>query len=921
MRPEKLTMSAFGPYAGKVTLDLTKLGQSGIYLITGDTGAGKTTIFDAITFALFGEASGQNRSPSMFRSKYAKPDMPTEVELEFTYGDKRYFIKRNPDYERPKSRGEGVTKENANAELHYPDGRVVTKVREVNNAVVEILGINRDQFTQIAMIAQGDFLKLLLASTDDRKKIFQKLFKTQNYAILQDRLKEETSKLESRYGEIKNSIRQYVGGIVCGDDAMEALDVAKAKNGEMTSDEIVALLEKLLAADEKEWQSVEADKAKKQAELDEVKTKIAKAQDAATAKEDLRKNEAEFAAASARKKPLEETLAAKQAEAEQAKTFTTEAAKIQARLPEYDELAEKQNAFEKNRKLTAETEMQIAGIEKAIGEMSAGIKGLEEEAAALQNAGEEKIKLGQERQKRQEDREKLEKLSREIDGALSLAAKFDGAVRVYLEKAETAERLDAEHKTGTKLYLDAQAGILAETLQDGAPCPVCGSTAHPKIAVKPENVPDKDALDRLQTELNRANDDANRARAEAGGIKGALTEKEENVKREIAAQLGGMSIEEAKTAIAEKQSAAFAEAAALDEKIAAAQKRVDRKTEIENLLPQKREALETAKSDQATRTSELAAKRAENELLQARIAALKANLAFESKTAAQSEIDALTAKAGAASAAYEKALAELSANNTLLASLLSAKEEIQKRIGDGAELDVETESERLQMLTENLSALGKKGNILFSRLSANRTSLDRIREQLDSIRQVEERWQWTKTLSDTANGRLAGKEKIMLETYIQMAYFDRILRRANTRLMIMSGGQYDLTRRREPESSRGQSGLDLNVLDHYNGSERSVNTLSGGESFKASLSLALGLSEEIQSMAGGIKLDTMFVDEGFGSLDGESLAQAIKALLSLAESNRLVGIISHVGELKERIDKQIVVTKDKTGGSSVSIVV
>ena len=249
MRPQKLIMSAFGPYAGKVELDLSVLGKSGLYLITGDTGAGKTTIFDAITYALFGEASGDNRDATMFRSKYADAQTPTEVELYFTYADKEYYVKRNPEYERPKTRGEGTTIEKPNAELHLPNGKVVTKLKEVNSAIVEILGIDKTQFTQIAMIAQGDFLKLLLATTDERKKIFQKLFATQNYHVLQERLKLESGRLGSEYDALRSSISQYINGIACDEDDVLSIKVQKAKANELPVSEIVELIEELIAAD------------------------------------------------------------------------------------------------------------------------------------------------------------------------------------------------------------------------------------------------------------------------------------------------------------------------------------------------------------------------------------------------------------------------------------------------------------------------------------------------------------------------------------------------------------------------------------------------------------------------------------------------------------------------------------------------
>lgn len=242
------------------------------------------------------------------------------------------------------------------------------------------------------------------------------------------------------------------------------------------------------------------------------------------------------------------------------------------------------------------------------------------------------------------------------------------------------------------------------------------------------------------------------------------------------------------------------------------------------------------------------------------------------------------------------------------------------QLKDAEEIDVDTEKKRQTELTTEKADLTKAITVISSRLDRNGEALKNIRKGSGRLTEVETKWTWVKALSNTANGNIGGKEKIMLETYVQMTYFDRILARANTRFMIMSGGQYELKRRIEAENNRSQSGLELDVIDHYNGTERSVKTLSGGESFKASLSLALGLSDEIQSSAGGIRLDTMFVDEGFGSLDDESLQQAMRALYGLTEGNRLVGIISHVSELKEKIDKQIVVTKEKSGGSRAEIV-
>ena len=249
MRPIKLTVSAFGPYAGKTILEMDKLGENGLYLITGDTGAGKTTIFDAITYALYGEASGENREPSMFRSKYAEATTPTEVELVFSYAGKTYTVTRNPEYERPKSRGEGFTTQKAEAQLIYPDGRVVAKQRDVDNAIRDIMGINRSQFLQIAMIAQGDFLKLLLAPTEERKKIFRQIFKTQLYQDLQDRLKKESGQLNDKCDAARNSIKQYIDGITCDENDVLSIEVEKAKNGLLPAKDVMDLIDRLLTQD------------------------------------------------------------------------------------------------------------------------------------------------------------------------------------------------------------------------------------------------------------------------------------------------------------------------------------------------------------------------------------------------------------------------------------------------------------------------------------------------------------------------------------------------------------------------------------------------------------------------------------------------------------------------------------------------
>ncbi len=921
MRPVYLKISAFGPYAGVTEFDFEKLGTGGLYLITGDTGAGKTTIFDAITYALYGDPSGNNREVSMLRSKYADESTPTEVELKFRYYGKEYTVKRNPEYERASKRGSGTTKQIANAEFIYPDGKVITKIKDVDNAVKSVIGIDRNQFCQIAMIAQGDFLKLLLAPTKERMQIFRHIFKTELYSTLQDRLRRESGSLADECETIKRSIAQYIGGIVCDIDSVTSLEVEKAKRGDLTTEDTVALIEGLISDDEDKEASLSENKATYQKELDEIKALITKARDIEAAKADLARNEEASAKLLENKVLFSDAYEKARAEETKIDYYSEEAAKIKATLSEYDELDLKQSELNKNQSFIETATKKAAALDERIATLEEEIKALIDEEKKLQKAGEDKLRLEAQRKDLTLESGKLDALRTSIGSLETAREKYQKAIRVYDEKASIAADADAVFKVSNKAYLDAQAGILADTLASGEPCPVCGSTEHPSIAVKPENAPTKMELDILQEKSTKANNESNTARESAGSLKGALDEKEKSATEGIKELLGDVSLEDASDSIEDKIAAIKSGVKDIDSKISEENKKIARKSEINDLLPRKTEEYENKQNEILDIRNEITRKSAESKTFEERIAELKAKLAFESKARAEEEIAALTRAADQIRSSIESAQKKLGECNEGIVSLKSAREEILKRLDGGAEIDLEKEAARQAVLEEKLDAIDKEEKTVHSRISANITCLENIKAKAGSLIESERKYAWVKALSNTANGNISGKEKIMLETYIQMNYFDRIVSRANSRLMIMTDGQYDLVRRKEALTKQSQSGLDLDVIDHYNGSQRSVKSLSGGESFKASLALALGLADEIQSSAGGIKLDTMFIDEGFGSLDEESLSQAMKALTSLADNNRLVGIISHVGELKQKIDKQIVVTKDKSGGSKAEIVV
>lgn len=921
MRPIKLKISAFGPYAGVTEFDFDKLGTGGLYLITGDTGAGKTTIFDAITYALYGDPSGNNRDTSMLRSKYADDSLPTEVELLFSYYGKEYTVRRSPEYERASKRGEGTTKQAAKAEIIFPDGKVINKNKEVDSAVKEIIGIDRNQFCQIAMIAQGDFLKLLLAPTKERMEIFRHLFKTELFSDLQERLKRESENLNNTCQTIRRSITQYIGGIVCDEEYPDFKSVEDARSGNMTTEDTLMLLETLIAADEAAEANTAEQKVAVQKDLDAVKARVAKAKDIALAKQDLQKNEAAFALQIEQKQLLDEKFESEKAKQPQLVELTEAAAKIKATLPEYGELQEKKALLNNNNTVLAQAAERIGSLEIKIKEYTNGIEKLTEELKVLSKSAEQQVEYKAERAAQAELAKKLSALKTNMASLVSAEKTYHTAIENYKSKAAKADEANILFKNANKMYLDAQAGILAQTLQDNMPCPVCGSVTHPDKAVRPENAPTKEDLDRLQEQVATANRAANTARESAGSLKGALDEKEISVRSEITQLLGDIPFESASVELETKLAEVNEKIRFLDTRIAETQQRIERKEKIEARLPKATEDLEKMKKNIEMLRDEVTAKTAQNGTLTERIAQLQENLTFASKTKAEEQILSLQMQAEQIRKSYETAQKNLNTCNEMLASLQSAKAEIAKRLDGADEVDLTVEAARQNELEEKQQKLTGIEKTIHGRLTVNRNALVNIKIKADDLIVAETDYARVKALSNTANGNISGKDKIMLETYIQADYFDRIIARANTRFMIMTGGQYDLVRRQDALNKHGQSGLDLDVIDHYNGSERSVRSLSGGESFKASLALALGLADEIQSSAGGIKLDTMFVDEGFGSLDEESLSQAMKALSSLADGNRLVGIISHVGELKQKIEKQIIVTKDKFGGSKAQIVV
>jgi exonuclease SbcC len=934
MRPLKLTLSAFGPYAGETVLELEKLGKGGLYLVTGDTGAGKTTLFDAITYALYDHSSGGVREGAMLRCKYADPKTPTFVELEFEVNGVRYTVRRNPEYTRPKVRGEGFTAEKADATLTYADGRPpVTKAKDVTAAVQEIIGLDYSQFSQIAMIAQGQFTKLLNASTEERSRIFRKLFRTQRYARLQDRLQEEASRLNQQRTAQNAKLDSLLSGVQYAPDDPDAAALA-ALSAQTEPETTLALLDALLTRQTAAQETAAAALKQTETELDGLQQQLGAARQAAQLAAQLTEKQAALAAAVPALEAARTESARHAGDAAQLDALTGQVTQAKAALSAYDALdalcREQKQAADAAQLARAQAAKKRAQLETLAAQLTAD----EQALAALEAAPTQKLALETQEKELAQRGEALATLQSRLAACQKLAQKARRAQEAYRTAAEAKAQAHARRDALDKAFLDAQAGVLARELTEGAPCPVCGSTHHPAKAQLPRTAPTQAQVDAAKQEADTADALAQTASTAAQSANAAADEARRSLRRDAESLLpqrftapdGPVQLTFAlmTTVLAEEADALHTAQAECTAALRQAEADCARRTALDadrQARTRQRPALEQAASD-ADRTA--AAQSARADALERQITDQRAALPCPQRADAQAALDALEAKRRTFRTGMEQAEAALLRAQQTHAAAKAAVDALLAQQAAAAKAVPEQPLEVLQARQAELSAartaLREQAQQLAAQLLPNRTAAENYRAAAAARAALEQRWQWVSALAATAGGTLTSKQKIKLEAYIQMNYLDRILRHANTRLMQMTAGQYELERI-GAENQRSQSGLDLGVIDHYNGTRRSVKTLSGGESFKASLALALGLSDEVQSAAGGIRLDTLFLDEGFGSLDDESLEQAMRVLAGLTEGDRLVGIISHVGALKDRIDRQVVVRKGRTGGSTVELVV
>lgn len=1021
MKPLKITMSAFGPYAGLTVIDFEKY-LNGLYIITGDTGAGKTTIFDAITFALYGEASTERRENSMLRSDFAGRDVKTFVELEFIYRGEVYKIYRNPSYKR-----EGLkTAETAKAELTYPDGNVRTGVKEVNSAVRDILGIDCGQFTQIAMIAQGDFLKLLLAGTEERGRIFREIFYTDFYRDFQDRLKLRCNETRKKYEELKSAIVNAMDGAVCDEtrkySALQAEDFMSIISDIVQSDassEIKTKEEERLLRKQSAELALSISNAEKNNELifalDREKEKLAvlerKNDEIEQYEKQLRrsadinyelvpvynrvKERREnvlrlYSVIEDKKKILEEKTAkinilekeysdCKNREKEM-NNLAVKAENLKNELDRYSELDmldhernETKKTLEAESARRDKTQNDILTATKNIADMKSELDGMR--TAEYEYEMTKRI-----REEKELDMERLNKTLRDYDI-------FNGHDRQYMTLKDEYMRLEAEcnkksdeYNKQYSLFLREQAGIIAGTLVEGKPCPVCGSTAHPQKAGKNDKAPS-------EAELNSLKEETDLIRTQCADCsKRALQKKNERDKAELDIRqfIAEFDKDDTNIEIALKQISDSIDDEYLKSKSA-------EKTANEILMKKKKYETDLTQFEKNMSELTLRLRNTEqtvNELktqigiLDGKIVSLKNLVTYESRDEAEKELRNLEQEykrfiniLEKTETEYKKCLRTADETRAVIENSeplageergkLEDDENVMWKLFDKFLISDETEiensvlsdekeseyrnavdeynnnknacAERIKVLGETIETNNKTdvdelkrlksetdkktdevlehANSIRARLSVNKQIMERVNIMRADMDRMSREYGMILNLSQTASGELSGQQKIAFEQYIQSAYFRSILNEANKRFGYMTNGRYELTRRDVSDNLKSKGGLEIDVFDNYTGKNRDVKTLSGGESFKASLCMALGLSEVIQRNAGGVKLESMFVDEGFGVLDSESLEQAVEVLTSLSCTDRMVGIISHISELKDRIDKKIVVKRNVSGST------
>lgn len=1051
MKPVKLIISAIGPYAGELPpIEFSAFEEKGLFLISGDTGAGKTTIFDAICFALYGTTSGTYRDTKNLRSEYAKDSAKSYVDFYFTHQGRAFHVWRQPSYERQKQRGSGVITEKERAVLYEEGQAPIEGLTQVNSAVKELLHIDEKQFKQIVMIAQGEFWDLLNAKTDQRTEILRTIFLTSGYKNIEYRLKDRMDASYKVKAKAEDSMIQHFQDVAANekDELFDELEEIKGRAGRSGSawnlDEILSLLERLALSDKEKLEHMKVDLKKAEAELEKNREALAlaktnngfieKRDKLEKEKEELENRKAEIDAISLLldrqkkatrnvqpfydawvKKCDEAALTQKRIKKAESdfETAVTDAKQAQSALddakkrePEADKCRQTISRIDDEEQKYHQKE-KLAGKQKELEELDQKIGTEETELKEYEKSLKEKIQALKEIVKELKDKptelagaknesEKLTELLADLDAVLNdkipnreeRRKKLSKKQKAFLGVREKYEEVLGKREEAEHILEDSRAGILAKKLVEGEKCPVCGSVHHPQPAKLKEFSISEGDFKKLQEEESALQEKKNTANTEAEKAKTLLEECEEQLRIMILdclenplldMETAGVSLEElikaageAKTQVETMSEENYKKCSSLEkdckalkkaekdcetaqgdeaeklhakrEELGENRKRVNRELTETNAILKTLESLrfsdwETAKKERKQAETkknrileditkaEEEKKKADNHVaaVTSEIKTWKGSLEQQEKdkadfrTKLDQEIGANEFSSVEEMLTYVVKEDEIALSDKMIAEYRQAVAANEKQLSDArvdAEGKVMIDMEGLKAVCDGQSAevdlIRKKCSNNENRIATNEEKQKRILDKRGELEEAQKENAICQRLYNLVKGT-TGNGKITLEQYIQAAGFDGIITAANRRLLPMSDGQYELYRQEDSLGRRSNNFLDLEVLDNYTGHRRPVGNLSGGESFKASLSLALGLSDTVSSNLGGIQMDALFVDEGFGTLDRKSIDSAMEILVNLTGSNKLVGIISHREELIENIPQQIKVRKTKDG--------
>ena len=951
MRPIQITLQAFGSYADLTVIDFTKTTEN-LFLISGNTGAGKTTIFDALVFALYGEASScQNHKEglilqSQFRPQDGKDLKETFVSLTFEENRQHYTVRRVPRQERAKKRGKGVTLINASVTLTLPDGSIYP-LKETDAKLRELIGLTKEQFMQIAMIAQGEFMELLRAKSDDKKKIFRKLFHTELYEEIVREVDRRRADCNQNIADMKMQFQTVISRLCLPPDREETGDLQEWKQEIedglfLHSEEFLSALQAWNLSLEQEVQTLTQNQAKAQQDRDLCRDAVQAAARLSDLFSHLEENEKERALLKQEEEQrLEAGLPPFEEEERQANVQWEQEAENYHRLRERVEKAlalfqQKEDAQKKCSLLEQKQKAACLTLSN-IQEEKNSLQGREEKTSSeLQLLERASIDLAEFQKQLQRSRElslqeqnlQLEKKNLlQAESALKEAQETYRRITLsYQQARQTSEQLRS-------LFLDAQAGLLAASLRDGSPCPVCGSKTHPHPFTLSAQTPlptesELKSAEKKTEDLRSKQEEASAAAEAAAATKNErqktcfssvqqLFLKANTFCRELGVSfvtapgptdLAQMS--EMENAIGMLLSASAKTVHERNEQLKERAKRAEELTSLLHLLreegKQKDLLLEEARSKAAEMEKALSAANSERLLLHA-------SSDFESRSAAEAYLQQAGEKEQAARSRFENAQAGAKRHADALLATKTKEQTLLKEIGDRKRPQTEALQQALCAAEEKLTILTECLQKQSHELQENRYALQELSSSSEARRHTFSEYERLDRLYKQMSGNISGS-RMDLETYVQRLYLSKILSSANKRFQEMSGGQYTFRMIRIASAGEGRNkGLDLMVYSSVTGKEREIRTLSGGESFMAALSLALGMADQIQNASSAVHLDMMFIDEGFGSLDDLARSKSIRVLKEMADSHRLIGIISHVTELKQEIGNQLLITKDEHG--------